>query len=515
MKPFLTIIKSDVLQRIRSYSYLITLCASVAIAYTFVPEPNANYSTIRISDYVGYYNSAWFGYVTAIMSSIFLALIGFYLVNSGIKKDIDTRVGQIVASTPISNFKYLCAKVLSNFIILLSIVAVIFIMSIILFMLYNDGYPFELFQFITPYILITIPSIFLVSVLAVVFEVCFGKHSVIQNVGYFFLFSMLMVFTPETESDFSFDTFGNKIVIAEFNNTIKKITNSEEDINMSVGYVFNSSNVTKKFEFSGVDFPLSFIISRLLWILLGIGIIVFISKFFHRFDIKKHKSVKKSTLEAKQPKLFKEVVLSNLPKAQINYSILPLFKTEFKLLFRKGKKWLWIINGIGIALLAFLPIKISHQMVLPILWFLQVHRLSDITTKAFRSNVHYFTNTAFKPIQRQLVSQLASAIALLLILASPLLIRLIVALDFTSAIAIIFGALLVVFFAAFLGILSKGKKLFEVLFFMITYININGISFADYFGAFQHGSLYLVWLSVLNIIFISVSFLKRKHELEQ
>ncbi|WP_243456863.1 hypothetical protein [Polaribacter batillariae] len=77
MKPFLNIIKLDYLQRTRNYNFLITLCASLAIAYTFVPEPNANYSTIRISDYVGYYNSAWFGYVTAIMSSIFLSLIGF------------------------------------------------------------------------------------------------------------------------------------------------------------------------------------------------------------------------------------------------------------------------------------------------------------------------------------------------------------------------------------------------------------------------------------------------------
>ena len=60
MKPFFTIVKSDYVQRTRSYAFLITLCASLAVAYTFVPEPNANYSTISIADYVGYYNSAWF-----------------------------------------------------------------------------------------------------------------------------------------------------------------------------------------------------------------------------------------------------------------------------------------------------------------------------------------------------------------------------------------------------------------------------------------------------------------------
>ena len=78
MRPFLTVIILDYVTRVRSYSFLITLCISIAISYTFVPEPNANYSTIRIGEYVGYYNSAWFGYVTAIMTSIFLSLLGFY-----------------------------------------------------------------------------------------------------------------------------------------------------------------------------------------------------------------------------------------------------------------------------------------------------------------------------------------------------------------------------------------------------------------------------------------------------
>ena len=152
MKQFFTIIKSDYLQRVRSYAFLITLCATLAIAYTFVPEPNANYSTIRISDYVGHYNSAWFGYVTAIMTSIFLSLIGFYLVNSSIKTDIKTKIGTITASTKISNFNYLFSKAITNFIVLWTIMFLVFVMSIILFFLYNDGSNFQLFQFIKPFI---------------------------------------------------------------------------------------------------------------------------------------------------------------------------------------------------------------------------------------------------------------------------------------------------------------------------------------------------------------------------
>ncbi len=516
MKAFFTIIKSDYLQRTRSYAFLITLCASLAIAYTFVPEPSAKYSTIRIADYVGFYNAAWFGYVTAIMTSVFLSLIGFYLINSGIKKDIETRVGLIVAATPVTNFKYLFSKVLSNFILLLTIVAMVFLMSIILFVLYNDGYHFELFQFIKPYVLITMPTMFFISVLAVVFEVFFGKYSVIQNVGFFFLFSALMVFTPKTEIQHTLDVSGSKIVIGKLEETVREITNSDEIIDMSIGYVVpNDITKTQKFEFNGMHFPMSFIISRFIWILFGTVIIALISIFFHRFDRKERFSIKSFVAIKEEKPNVKDMILSSLPKAQENYSMFPLLKTEFLILFRKGKKWLWIVNVIGMVLLVVLPIKIAHQIILPILWFLQVSRLSDITTKETTNNVHYFACTAYKPLGRLLTSQLLAVAILMLLLAFPLLIRLGLTLNFTGVLSVIFGGILIAMLAALLGILSNGKKLFEVLFFMITYANINGIIYADYFGGFEHDQFYLLQLLTLIIVMLVISILMRKLQLDK
>ncbi len=513
MKLLLTIIKLDYLQRTRSYTFLITLCASLAIAYTFVPAPNANYSTIRIADYIGFYNSAWFGYVTAIMASVFLSLIGFYLVNSGIKKDIDTKVGQIVAATPITNFKYLFSKMLSNFLVLLTIVAAIFLMSIILFFSYNDEVSFELFQFVKPYLLITIPAVFFIAVLAVIFEVILGKYSILQNVGFFFLFSLMLAFTPKNEVQFSFDVFGNRIVIHQLEESVRKITNTTELTSMSIGYSKGNVNNTKKFEFTGIDFPISFIISRFLWILFGIGLIGLISPVFHRFSIKERLTIKKSLKVLEKQTASKDIVISNLPTPQINYSILPLLKTEIMFLFRKGKKWLWFVNIIGIVLLTVLPLTIAHQIVLPVLWFLQVHRLSDITTKETTNNIHHFAFTAYKPITRLLSSQIFAAIILIFVLSLPLLIRLLITFDYFASISIFLGGIFIVFFAALLGILTKGKKLFEVLFFMISYANINGIAFLDYFGGFQHHNLYLIRLAVINLIMISLCVLKRKHQL--
>lgn len=514
MNSFFTIVKSDYLQRTRSYAFLITLCASVAIAYTFVPEPNASYSTIRIADHVGTYNSAWFGYVTAIMTSIFLSLFGYYLVNSGIKKDIGTKVGHIIASTPISNVQYLLAKGLSNFLLLLSIVGIVFGMSIILFFLYNDGSSFELIQFITPYLFITIPAMFFTAVTAVVFEVIFKKYMILQQLAFFVLFSVLMAFSPKSNLEFSLDVFGSKIVMYELEQTVRTIIQSDDSVDLSIGYVLGNTKKPSTFEFNGLDFPASFVISRVLILFIGIGLIAGFGPLFHRFNLLERVSNKKpKNTSVIHEENGKTIVLASIPIATTHYGIGKLLKIEFVMLLRKGKKWLWLLNITGMILLVVLPLDIAHQVILPILWFLQVHRISDISTKELTHNVHYFAFASYQPMRRVFFSQLSAAIVLLICLASPLVFRLVTIGNLSATSAVLLGATGIVLVASLFGMLTKGKKLFEVFFFMLTYANINGIPRLDYFGGFEHDSLYTYTLVITILLLGAIGFFSRKHQL--
>ena len=514
MKSFLTIIKLDYLQRTRNYNFLITLCASLAIAYTFVPEPNANYSTIRISDYVGFYNSSWFGFVTAIMTSIFLSLIGFYLVNSGIKNDLETKVGQMIAATPITNFRYLISKVISNFLLLLTIVFIIFLMSILLFFLYNDGYSFELFQFVKPYFIITVPTMFFISCLAVIFEVLMHKYSVLQNVLFFFLFSFMAFSLPESTPNFSLDVYGSQIVMHQLQENVREITNTDKTTSMSIGYVLGNTTKAKKFEFTGVDFPSTFILSRFLWMILGVVLVGFSSFYFHRFSIKKKIKTSKKTKIIEQTKLLNDLNLSELITTKINYSIFPLIKTEFLLLFRKGKKWLWFINISGMILLAILPIETAHKMILPILWFLQVHRISDISTKEKTFKIDLFTGSSYQPIQRIFASKIIASLLLLFLIASPLIVRLLLSSNIVTPLSIVIGFVFLVFLSIVFGQISKEKKLFEVVFFLVTYANINGIPFFDYFGAIHNDLGNIYTFLVLNLLLLGTSLVLKTKSLQ-
>lgn len=522
MKSFFNIIKYDYLQRTRSYAFLITLCITFAVAFTFVPGLNANYSTIRIANYQGYYNASWIGYVTAIMTSIFVSFVGFYLVNNSIKKDLDTKVGQIIASTKISNFRYLLSKVLSNFFVLLSIVLVVFMMSILLFFWYNTGFNFELISFLKPYVLITIPSIFFVAVFAVIFEVFLGEYSVLQNIGFFMFFAFLIAIPMKNNMNFSFDIIGSRIVTKQMEVDVNKISNSKIKENLSIGYTFNRNQKNKRFTFNGMDFPQAFILSRFIIILLGIVFIGIIAPFFHRFNILTNTKINKkiNRLPEHKKTIFKatknkEIDFLKLPETITNYAIFPLLKTEIILLIRNGKKWLWLLNLVGMLLLGLLPIKITHQFVLPILWFLQIGRLSNLSTKEVENKVHYFAFSSYKPLSRLLFSQLIAGFFMMSFLAIPLLVRIVFHANFSAMISIVLGAIFIVLFAVVLGVISNGKKLFEMLFFLITYAVINGISFFDYFGGLTHHSNYLFKLLGIVLILGVLSFMVRKFKLDK
>lgn len=515
MNSLITIIKSDYIQRTRNYNFVVTLFVSLAIAYTFIPEPNANYSTISVNGYVGFYNASWFGYVTAIMSTIFLSLIGFYLINSSIQKDIDTKLGLIIASTPLRNSKYLFTKVISNFLILFTIVLAIFCMSILLFFMYNDGYTFEFTEFLVPYLSITLPAMFIISVIAVIFEITLGRYTTIMNITFFFLFAFLVGSQITSQREFTLDVLGSKIAIHEIENQVQLYTNNNiDDLEINIGFTSKGNRTFKKFEFKGMSFPLSFIYSRFLWMGISLLTIPLISLFFHRFDIKNHIKLPNSLTRKPQKAEYNKIDIKSLKDLTASITILPLLKTEFMLLIRTGNVWLWLLNGIGFLILSIVPTTIGHQFVLPILWFLQVHRISRVTVKEFMNNTYYFCFTSNKPLLRLLSSQVLSATALLILLATPLLVKLSISGSMYQIITILLGALFIVLLSSVIGLLTKGKKFFEILFFMITYANINAISLTDYFGGLSSSNVYLFKLITSCIILAFVTFSVRNFQLK-
>ena len=168
-------------------------------------------------------------------------------------------------------------------------------------------------------------------------------------------------------------------------------------------------------------------------------------------------------------------------------------------------------------LLIFLPLELAHQIILPILWFLQVHRISDLATKDKTCKVHLFVASSYKPIQRIFASKIIASFLLLLILSSPIIVRYFITFDVLNVGFIIVGFIIVGFtflisLALIFGQISKGKKLFEVVFFLVTYANINGIPFFDYFGSIKTDLRSFYAICFIILLFLGTSVFLKKYQ---
>lgn len=524
MKYIYSIIKADYLQRTRSYAFLITLAVTVYAAYSFVPPPSASYTTLNIPGFQGVYNSAWVGCVSAMMTTVMLSMWGFFLINTGIKKDIDTEVGLIVATTPITNLGYLFSKFFSNFLVLLTIMGFTFVVSIGMFFLRATGSPHIVSDFVLPYLLFAVPSLFFISSVAIAAEVFLRDKLILQCIAFIFLFGVIIGSSKggrDNNGIILMDVFGVKTITNSISNQIN--TQYHANIHdISMGFVFHShKKAYQTFVWNGVSFTSVFLLSRLLWICIGFMVVYISSFFFHRFDFKQVSAGKKAKKlkigESAQEIVYKDpatINLSKLPKLVPDYGIIPFIKTELLLLIRKGSKWLWLVVASVWVGMIFAPLNIAYGILLPIIWFLQVTRWSELATKEKANQLHYFTYSSYKPLQRMLPAQIIAGVILALVLALPVMVRCGIAADGYAVFNIISGALFIVLLAVCLGIISGGKKLYEIFFFMITYLLVEKGFIADYMGAVPHNShvVYIAIMLALNACLAATAFTVRNYQ---
>jgi hypothetical protein len=270
-------------------------------------------------------------------------------------------------------------------------------MALSLLFIRGSSYPFDATQFFLPYLFTTIPSIFFVSALAVFAEVIAGRYSILQNVGFFILFIVIINIANSSDSISlrAFDVLGTRQLTDEIAGVLRN-NYARPQANVSVGFIFDDSQ-TRYFLFSGSHWPVTFILSRLAWMGMAILLIIISIPFFHRFDMNDTRisKKKKKYAEAKEPELpLIDLDLSKLAVASPEYSIIPFIRTEFLMLLRKGPRWFWLVNLGGFVALCFMPLETACQVGVPLMWFLQINRWCDIATKEKYYRTHFFTYSA-------------------------------------------------------------------------------------------------------------------------
>ncbi|HUM07222.1 MAG TPA: hypothetical protein VLT90_17265 [Terriglobales bacterium] len=471
--------RADFLERVRRYSFLLTLAFAIYLGYaTF-----AGHILLRLDDYRGIYNSAWLGGLMALVSSMFLSLVGFYIVKNSIQRDQDTRVGRILATTPMTKTFYTMAKTASNFAVLASMVAVMAGATVVMQFIQAEDRHIDLWALLGPLILLSLPCMAFTAALAVLFETLPLLRSGMGNVIYFFLWSFLLVGPvsvveknrPIPPSAYLMDFGGIVSTMGQMQSAVRQLdADYKGGSSLTVGN--HEPAPPKRFVWQGIAWNQPILLGRVVWISFSLLLVLIAAVFFHRFDPAREWRLRKATAAPSAAEESATTVehgsraepatihLTPMAQARPRYSLAALVMAELRIML-KGKRWWWyaVAGGLSIACLAS-PLENARGGVLVAAWIWPILVWSSMGARERRNETESLIFSSARALPRQLPAVWIAGVVVALLTGGGVGIRLLLRGDFAGAEAFLAGAFFVPSLALALGVWSGSSKPFEAIY---------------------------------------------------
>ena len=496
-------VRADFLERVRRYSFLLTLAGALWVAYGVATE---QVWIVVGNGYRGVYNSAWIGALMAICCSTFLSLAGFYIVKNSVQRDTDTRVGQILAATPMRKDFYTLAKTLSNFAVLACMVGILMVAAVAMQLMRAEAHSFSLWKLWSPFIFFALPTMLLAASAAVLFETLPLLRGGVGNVIYFFAWTAAMALGA-TGFD---DPTGLQLLYRSSRQTLQAIDPTGTD-NFHFSLTIGGEHAVRTFPWNGIDWTANVLLMRVRWIAVAVALAYVASIFFHRFDPArswfKRRPAGASTPQATTaPESASSspigvAHLYPLPKTQSGIPFFRIVAAELRLML-KGKRWWWYLVAAGLAIACvFAPFDAARGGVLVAAWLWPIFVWSPMGSREARHATESLIFSSAHALSRQLPAVWFAGVLIALLAGGGVGARLLFAGDYRGFSAWLAGAIFIPTLALALGVWSGGSKAFEAIYIVWWYIgpahDIPGLDFMGTTPASSNAVPYLIATALL------------------
>ena len=476
-------VRADFLERTRRYSFLVTLASALYLAYAVAAE---KVWIVVGNGYRGVYNSAWIGALMAICCSTFLSLVGFYIVKNSVQRDVDTRVGQILAATPMRKDFYTLAKTLSNFAVLGCMVLVLMLAAVVMERLMAEPHSFSLWKLWAPFLLMALPTLLITSSIAVLFESLPVLRGGVGNVIYFFSWTALLGLGA-TGTD---DPAGLQLLYRSTREALQAVDpTTQQRFNFSL--TIGGQHAVRTFPWDGIEWTARVLLFRVIWIASALGIALLASVFFHRFD--PARSMFKRKAQKADGAIQAESAAAISPMAGLGVHLTPLAASraesrfghlvmcELRLMLKGQRRW-WYAVAIGLLIGELVsPGAMVRGGFLVVAWIWPILLWSQMGCRESRHNTGALLFSCERSLTRQLPALWSAGVLVSLMTGAGVGIRLLLAADLHSFAAWLAGAVFIPSLALALGIWTGSSKTFEALYTVWWYLGpahqIPGIDF--------------------------------------
>ncbi len=517
MKPAYVLyhmVRADFLERVRRYSFLVTLAAALYLAYAVAAE---KIWIVVGNGYRGVYNSAWVGALMSISCSIFLSLTGFYIVKNSVQRDTDTRVGQVLAATPMRKYLYTLAKTLSNFAVLACMVLVLMLAAVVMQRLQPESRGFSLWQLWSPFLFFALPTMLLTASVAVLFETLPGLRGGVGNVVYFFGWTGALALAANGADD----PVGLQNLYRSTHQTLSALDPSRGQ-NFHFSLTIGGEQAVRTFQWDGIDWTPKVLAMRLVWIATALVLALLASLFFHRFDPARFwrkaahakRTLAANTTAGDQPAAMSERYTASSLTPALRGSLVAgfahLVMSELRLML-KGQRWWWyaVASGLMIGEL-FSPDSSMRSGFLLVAWIWPILLWSSMGCREERNSTQALLFSSEHSSTRQLPALWTAGWIVAIITGSGIGIRLLFALDAHVFAGWLAGAMFIPSLAMALGIWTGSSKTFEALYTVWWYLgpahHVRGLDFMGMEPVSNTAGAY----AIAAVLLVTVAFWKRR-----
>ena len=482
------LILGDFRERTRRYSFLWTMIGTTFFGYLVLI---GKYKMI-FNGFQPVVNSAWVGTMMAMFCAIMMALVGFYLINNTIKRDTREGVGQILAATPLSNLMYLFTRFVSNFLVLVACTSILSAMSVVMQIFSRYRGDFSLVDLLAPYAVITLPVLFFVAGVAVLFESSRRLRGSFGNVLYFIALEIVIVSSIGADRPL-LDLVGSHLFRSSVEATILAAHPGAE-IGVQIGFVDIFDSIIQPsavvFYWPGVGWTFNTVWPRLGYVACGLVLVLTAALLFKRFDpavtnfrARKNR-VSNNAPESLLPPTTSSIGYHLLAKPTRRLAVFGMIIAELRVML-KGFHWTWYLVGAGLVVAQFTaPLEVAQRFLLPAALIWPLPFWSSMGTRNKRFNTEMLLSSIEHPLRRQLSACWFDGYVVTLLAVSGVMIRLLMVGQITEPAALLAGALFVPTVALALGTLTGTRKFFEVSYLLIWYVGlVDQLWLLDFIGA--------------------------------
>jgi len=480
------IVRADFLIRFRRLSTLVIFLLLSFFAYVWIPDPASGKTLMQIGKGRVLYNSAAIGMATAVLATIFIGLVGFYVTSNAVQRDLNSRCGFVIASTTMKTREYILGKFAGNVVFLATFVCGFMLVSMAMVLVRGEA-PLQPLIFAKQYAILVPSAIMFVAALSIVFEsIPFLSGRFGDVVYFFFWIASLGIVASSAENGhgggvlryFDFSAFGYL-----FDETVRTYHTKSMAIGQTTFDKTVPLRVIDGLHLSGDEW-----LTRITSTLSPIAILGLALLFFHRFD----------------PARVRAHTARNGKWMQRLNAVAKPFAFPLTMMTRGGGAVLadarTSIASVPLAAIAFIGITIAtlaggHDVLLigiaPAAIF-----IADIASRERRAGTTGLVYAAPHLRERFVFWKLGSSIVVAaLILAAPVVHTAITRPG--SLVALLVGIAFLCAAATSLGIISSNPKTFVVLFLTYWYIVVNDKGQTAYFDFAGFYKTTPAWVTLL------------------